>query len=106
MATLKGAAYQKLPFELFPQHVDRENFLEKLGLDIPKSLTQKELNVLKHLVSGKSASKIADQLLISSRTVEHLLERIKDKLDCSNKAELIQKIHNLDSFGYLNLHDA
>lgn len=59
--------------------------------------------VVKQLIKGFFASKIADQLYLSPRTVEHHLERIKDKYDCMTKAELIQKVQKLDSYGYLTL---
>lgn len=105
VAKLKGPAYQNPSFNLFPEPVDRANFLEKLGLEIPQPLTPKELDVIKYLTKGLPAPKIAERLFISSRTVEHHLERIKDKFDCTTKAELIQKIQKLHSFGYLNLED-
>lgn len=102
MNHLKGSSYQKLHFDLFPPVTKKEEFLENIGLEIPVSLTLKEIEVVKYLLKGLSAPKIADNLFISSRTVEHHLERIKDKLDCTSKAELIQKIQSFDSFGLLS----
>lgn len=102
MASLKGEAFQKLPYALFPNRINREEFLKKLGVAIPKPLTPKEQEVVKYLVKGFSAPKIAEHLLISPRTVEHHLERIKDKFDCQTKSELIQKLLRLESYGYLN----
>lgn len=103
--TLKGAAYQKLSFDLFPQPLEKHEFLNQIGIKPPENpLTKKEIAIVKYFLKGLSAPKIANELIISSRTVEHHLERIKDKLNCFTKAELIQKIQHFDSIGYLNLN--
>lgn len=102
MIKLKGALFQK-SFNLYPKPIERLQFLEHIGLEMPKSLTPKEIEIVKHVVNGLSASKIADLLSISPRTVEHHLERIKDKFDCLTKAELIQKIRQIDEAGCLAL---
>lgn len=103
MAVLKGNAYQKSPLDLPSQHEERLSFLKKIGIEIPeKHLTKKEILVIKHLVQGLSASKIAQALVISPRTVEHHLERIKDKLDCDSKSELIQKVQEIDFLSCLD----
>jgi len=55
------------------------------------NVTQRELEVLKLVAKGFSNKLIADQLLISSRTVEtHRLNLLR-KLHVSNTAELIKK---------------
>lgn len=105
-AKLKGPDFQTLPFQLISQPINREKFLEKLGVETPKPLTAKELAVVKQLIKGFSASKIADHLLLSPRTVEHHLERIKDKYDCMTKAELIQKVQKFDAYGYFSLQES
>jgi DNA-binding NarL/FixJ family response regulator len=58
-------------------------------------LSQRELEVLQHLVKGKSAKIIAEILQISKRTVEHHIENIKQKTGCSTKYELIYKYASL-----------
>lgn len=81
----------------------RDQFLQKMGIEIPAALTDKEIGVIRHLIKGYSASQIASELLISKRTVEHHLERIKNKFYSSSKSDLIQKIRELESIGYIML---
>lgn len=64
----------------------------------PFSLTKKQENCLFYLIRGKSIKEIGKILNISSRTVESHLDAIKLKLNCFNKAEIIEKA--LDS-GFL-----
>ena len=101
MANLKGRSYEKT-FDLSSQDTERLEFLRKIGAETPEPLTSKENEVVKYFIKGLSAPKIATQLLISPRTVEHHLERIKDKLNCMTKPELVEKIQLLKSVGYLN----
>ncbi len=63
--------------------------------------TKRETDVIPHLLNGLSASCIAEKLSKSKRTVEHHLERMKEKFDCTTKSELIQKCRQLESFGLL-----
>jgi len=51
------------------------------------SLTEKERELLKHLVKGKSNKKIAEQLKVSPGTVNSHLDNIYVKLGCSNRVE-------------------
>jgi len=105
MLKLKGSSFLKPNFNPYPQSVERVEFLEQIGIEVPKSLTPKETQIVRLLVKGLSAPKIADHLLISPRTVEHHLERIRDKLNCMTKSELIQKIQQFDLCGSLNLFE-
>lgn len=75
-------------------------FLKSIGVPLPTTLSNREVEVIKSLIRGYSASEIASQLFISRRTVEHHLERIKDKFSSASKSELIQKIRDLESIGY------
>ncbi|HVV67935.1 MAG TPA: helix-turn-helix transcriptional regulator [Gammaproteobacteria bacterium] len=53
------------------------------------NLSPRQEECLFWLLRGKSAKEIAQQLKVSSRTVEHYIELIKDKSDTRSKAELI-----------------
>lgn len=53
------------------------------------NLTAKEKEVLFYLSRGKSAKDIALILRRSFRTIEHRIERIKEKFGCKNSKELI-----------------
>jgi DNA-binding NarL/FixJ family response regulator len=54
------------------------------------SLSNRELELLKLIVEGKSNKDIADELFISIRTVESHKNHIMIKLDMKNKIELIK----------------
>lgn len=79
---------------------ERELFLKQIGLNIPETLSKREKLVLKQVLEGYSAAKIAGNLQLSPRTIEHYLEKIKDKLSCFSKSELIQKARTLESHGF------
>lgn len=55
-------------------------------------LTIREKEVLNYLIRGKTAKDTASMLNLSTRTVEHYLESLKNKFDVSSKAALIEKI--------------
>jgi DNA-binding CsgD family transcriptional regulator len=92
-------------FYLPHSHFDSQNsknriFLEKMGVRSTElTLTEKE--VIQNLLNGYSAGKTASKMFRSKRTVEHHIERIKEKLSCSSKAELIQTSRELEQLGYL-----
>ena len=54
-------------------------------------LTNAEINVLRHVISGKSNKQIAAELRRSVRTVENHRHRLMKKLGASNAAELVRK---------------
>ncbi len=61
-------------------------------------LSSREIEVLSHLIKGKSAREIGIILNLSRRTIEHRLENIKLKLGVESKSELIAAV--IDSFWY------
>ena len=66
-------------------------------LDVCK-FTVREIECIRHFLMGKTAREIANELHLSVRTIEHRLEKLKDKLDCNSKSELfcrLQKLHGL-----------
>jgi two-component system, NarL family, invasion response regulator UvrY len=52
------------------------------------SLSDRELQVLQHIASGKTVTDIADQLSLSVNTISTYRSRILDKLKLNNNAEL------------------
>lgn len=100
MPTLLGSQFYKVKSRAINKSFIGDQFLKKIGIEIPKSLTDREMEVIKYLIQGHSASQIACEIFISKRTVEHHLERIKDKFFSSSKSDLIQKIRELESIGY------
>lgn len=78
----------------------KQEFLKMLGVSDGQDLSQRDWDLIKLITQGYSASKIASQLFRSKRTIEHRIEGLKSKLDCSSKVELIQKARELECYGY------
>ncbi len=66
-------------------------------INFSDQLSKRELEVLQHLMRGKTARQIGELLCISKRTVEHHVENIKQKACCHNKFELIKKLYEQSS---------
>lgn len=58
-----------------------------------KMLTAKEVEVIEKMLDGKTRKEIADELNISENTVKTHLKHIYEKLEISNKQELLNLIH-------------
>ena len=72
------------------QFTKRERFY--LGREFYNEyLTKTELVVLQHILLGKTAMSIADDMNISRRTVEYHTENLKLKMQCKTKGEIIAK---------------
>lgn len=102
LASIIGPTFNNIASPIMSKPIQREQFLKKMGIAVP-SLTLRELEIVRELPKGYSASQIGNELFISTRTVEHHLDRIKDKFCCSSKSELIQKVRELESLGCLSL---
>ena len=76
----------------------REAYLKKMNFEDICNLSSIELSVMSLLLEGYSAAQIASHLFRSSRTVEHHIERMKEKLGCCSKGELIQKARQMERF--------
>jgi DNA-binding CsgD family transcriptional regulator len=79
--------------------IDKRSLLKKMGIEV--GLSPKEIEVLQWVLLGYSAKEIGLKAHIAKRTVEHHAERIKMRLGCSSKAQLIQKARELESLGCL-----
>lgn len=60
-----------------------------------RPFTEKELQVIRMLLDGKSNSQIALEIGVSARAVEHHLTHIYEKLEVSSRAEAIVKLVHL-----------
>lgn len=58
-------------------------------------LSKRQIQCATLLLAGMTTKDIAMQLNLSPRTIEHYIEMIKSKLECSNKTELIIKLSAL-----------
>jgi LuxR family maltose regulon positive regulatory protein len=63
---------------------------------LPDPLSEREMQVLKLLASGKKGPQIADELFIAYSTVRTHLKSIHRKLDVHNRQELLDKIRLLE----------
>ena len=57
--------------------------------DIPENITQREKEILQHMVSGWDAKRIASELNISTLTVRKHIANIYEKLHVSSRAQII-----------------
>jgi DNA-binding NarL/FixJ family response regulator len=57
-------------------------------LKAPIQLTEREKEILQLVASGETDRDIAEQLVISVRTVHSHLDRIRDKTGCRRRADL------------------
>ncbi len=103
MPSLLGPSFYKIENPVLTKSLTRDQFLKKMGIEIPDPLTAGEIDVIKYLVKGCSAFEIASMFFLSKRTIEHRIERIKSKLYVSSKSALIQKVLELESIGYFIL---
>lgn len=55
-------------------------------------LAPREVECIIYILRGKTSKQIARILELSHRTVEFYIGRLKNKLDCHTKSELIEKI--------------
>jgi DNA-binding CsgD family transcriptional regulator len=84
-----------------PEVISELSRTKKLSLKIPMgkksndvTLTMREIQCILEIFKGKTAKEIAKSFNLSPRTVEHLLERIKFKLKCKTRYQLIETISN------------
>lgn len=101
IAEIRGDAFYEKQVPGISENFSRKRILESLGIKLEASLNSRELEVVEKLLDGLSAGQIAAVMNLSRRTIEHYVERIKEKLSCFAKAELIQKTRELDRIGLL-----
>jgi DNA-binding CsgD family transcriptional regulator len=85
--------YQKKTL-LIPSGINRNFFLKDIQSELV-NLSNQEIEVYKKLLQGLTANDIGTQLCLSSRTIEHYIENIKNKLNCKSKKDLIHKYHSI-----------
>ncbi len=96
VASLIGPSFFEVPKKPAPNL--RQLILGKMKIKVENPFTRRESEVIEYLLEGYSASQTGDKLFLSKRTIEHHIERIKDKLDCTSKLELIQKLRKMKFF--------
>ena len=81
------------------QFLSQIGFKNKLLLQV--DFTRREQECILLFLQGKSAREIAKELFLSTRTIEHHLENIKNKLLCTNRSELFEKLLKMKELGLL-----
>jgi|688.fasta_scaffold347271_2 DNA-binding CsgD family transcriptional regulator len=70
------------------EHSQSDSYQE---LKETRGLTAREIDCIYCLAKGMTAKQTADALYLSKRTVENYIVRIKEKLNCESRSELINK---------------
>lgn len=94
LTTSFGETFYEQP-KGFTLPFSHEDFLLKIGCGAFLSLATREKEVLNYIADGYPATYIAQQLGLSSRTVENYIVNIKNKLTCNSKVALIQKAKDI-----------
>jgi len=79
----------KASSDILPYNSKRNVYEFKIG-DSTEYFTVREHDVFKNIFLGLSAKQIAQRLSISPRTVESHIERIKHKLQCGYKSNIVE----------------
>jgi len=83
-ATMRGESF------LYPSAVNTlvRDYIDRGGDEQPDILTPRELEVLKLIAEAQTSKQIAEQLVISVKTVERHRQNILDKLGLRDRVEL------------------
>jgi DNA-binding CsgD family transcriptional regulator len=76
-------------------HHELDHLRHKLSVKSKQSVSRREAECLMYLMKGKSARETGVHINLSQRTVEHYLNILKDKLNCTKKSEIIDKVFAL-----------
>lgn len=80
----------------------RRYLLKQLGIDDRTcALSKREWEIVPLYLKGYSASQIAKQLFLSTRTIENYIDNLKNKLGCFTKRELIEKLTELQQIKHI-----
>lgn len=66
----------------------------------PVKLTKREIEVLTHVIQGKSSREVAEVLFVSKRTVDFHLANVYDKLHVSNRVQAFRRATRLGLIPY------
>jgi DNA-binding CsgD family transcriptional regulator len=64
-------------------------------------LSERERQVAGLIVAGMTYKQIADRLYISPKTIEHHVARMRRRLGCESRADLLARLRYLDAGAHL-----
>ena len=70
------------------------------GDDQIVKLTKREIEVLTHVIQGKSSREVAETLFVSKRTVDFHLANVYDKLHVNNRVQAFRRATRLGLIPY------
>ncbi len=79
--------------QLLSRSVIKNNDPKQDKSALPKAITEREEEILKHIVTGWDAKRIASALDISVNTVRNHIANIYQKLQIQSKAQIMQMAH-------------
>jgi len=79
-----------IPYSTFIKNIKAKKQLEDSTKKIEEILSDREIEVLKLIVAGKSNNEIADELFISQRTAEKHKSNILSKLELNSIVDLVK----------------
>jgi DNA-binding NarL/FixJ family response regulator len=79
-----------IPISTFTNHIKKEKELSEMNDKIRVKLTEREIEILKLIVEGKSNKEISELLFISQRTAEKHKSNILNKLDMNSVVDLVK----------------
>lgn len=89
--------HKKISTNLVPCEYELTNInFDAKGNQIRKILSKQELTCFKLLLCGKTHGQMSTIMAISSSSVATYVERVKNKLNCNSRAELIEYAINND----------
>lgn len=100
----KGQTYSEANLHI--PHNKKIQFLEKISSNCDRDLlkvkfTKREIDILRLYDKLNTAREVGESLYLSPRTVQNHIARIKEKLGCSNKSELLKFLKKMHQWGIL-----
>ena len=62
---------------------------QTLSNPITLTVNERHIQILTHLSKGSSSKQISETVHASTRAVEKVIERLKERFDCKNTTELV-----------------
>jgi DNA-binding NarL/FixJ family response regulator len=72
------------------KNIDRSIYEENIDMELVKTLTNREKEILKLMITGFGNNKIADNLFLSEQTVKNYVSAIYSKLGIKDRLQLIR----------------